>query len=35
MTGIKLLTVRGIEIKMHLTFPLILIVAVMEGEASA
>jgi stage IV sporulation protein FB len=27
MTGIKLLTVRGIEIKMHLTFPLILIVA--------
>jgi stage IV sporulation protein FB len=27
MTGIKLLTVRGIEIKMHITFPLILVVA--------
>ncbi len=27
MTGIKLLTVRGIEIKMHITFPLILVLA--------
>lgn len=27
MTGIKLLTVRGIDIKMHITFPLILVLA--------
>lgn len=30
MTGIKLLTVRGIEIKMHITFPLILVVAAVQ-----
>jgi stage IV sporulation protein FB len=30
MTGVKLLTVRGIEIKMHVTFPLILIWAAIQ-----
>jgi Zn-dependent protease/CBS domain-containing protein len=30
MTGIKLFTVRGIEIKMHVTFPLILVLAAVQ-----
>lgn len=30
MTSIKLFTVRGIEIKMHITFPLILVVAAVQ-----
>ena len=30
MTGIKLLTVRGIEVKMHITFPLILVWAAVQ-----
>jgi Zn-dependent protease/CBS domain-containing protein len=30
MTGIKLFTVRGIEIKMHITFPLILVWAAVQ-----
>jgi len=30
MTGIKILTVRGIEVKIHVTFPLILVVAAVQ-----
>jgi Zn-dependent protease/CBS domain-containing protein len=30
MTSIKLFTVRGIEIKMHITFPLILVIAAVQ-----
>ncbi len=30
MTGIKLFTVRGIDIKMHITFPLILIISAVQ-----
>jgi Zn-dependent protease len=30
MTGIKLFTVRGVEIKMHITFPLILVWAAVQ-----
>jgi len=30
MSGIKLFTVRGIEVKMHITFPLILVVAAVQ-----